>query len=370
MEKINYGYFRLARELPLLVRASVIKPKKSSPSCGNVLVVDTSLIGDFIASLPALRTFIKRQRGNVDLIVAPHVFSLAKKIRGVRKVFIANSVFFRKLDRKKIHTEDFDDYDTVLIMRLSNESLRFVHGISKRQVKTSLGPYLKYGFYLARKILAKAELKQWSDVNFEILGEKVKKVPFEQIFCFEPSDLKKIENLPQMRTESLKVIIHTGSGWPVKLWDNSKWIALLKRLNSIGDFRFIFIGGKDEKKDFLHIQRKLGFKVFSLIGKVDLKDLMLVMRQSDYFIGIDSGPRNMAHLADLRSVSLLGPGPKFFMPTDKRDILVDKSDCRCNNLFCYKPVTCLQRITVGDVYKAFVTLSKQSAGLGKHTRNI
>lgn len=163
-----------------------------------------------------------------------------------------------------------------------------------------------------------------------------------------------------MKTEEKKVIIHTGSGWQVKLWENEKWIELLKKVNKLGKFRFIFIGTKKEKQDYEKIKKKLNFKTYSLIEKVDIKELMLVLRASDYFIGIDAGPRNMAHLADLRSVNLLGPGPKQFMPLDKRDIVIDKSNCRCTHLFCYKRKTCMQKINVNDVFEGFKKLIRNT----------
>ena len=86
---------------------------------------------------------------------------------------------------------------------------------------------------------------------------------------------------------------------------------------------------------------------------------MLILRLSDYFIGIDSGPRNMADIANLPNIGLLGPGPKFFMPMNKDSIVIDKSNCRCTQLFCYKKETCMQKIKVDDVLKGFKKLLKR-----------
>lgn len=94
-----------------------------------------------------------------------------------------------------------------------------------------------------------------------------------------------------MKGRDKKILIHTGSGWKLKLWGNEKWVELLNRINKLGNFRFIFIGADNqEEEDFKEIQKNLNFNIYSLIKKVDLKELILLMRFSDYFIGIDSGP--------------------------------------------------------------------------------
>jgi ADP-heptose:LPS heptosyltransferase len=162
-----------------------------------------------------------------------------------------------------------------------------------------------------------------------------------------------------MRRKSKKIIIHTGSVWKMRLWENKKWISLLKKINKLGKFNFIFIGSTDiEKKSFEYIQKNLDFKIFSLINKLDLKETLLLMRMSDYFIGIDSGPRNMAHLADLRSISLLSTGLNNFMPSNKKDIVINKSDAIFTSIFYYPKKNYMQEITTEEVLEAFKKLSK------------
>ena len=222
-------------------------------------------------------------------------------------------------------------------------------------IESYLSPYLKYMCNLAKGVANKGKVKQWRDVNFEFIGEKKpKKVPFEDIFSFKKEDYNKIKSLFSRKDRTKKIIIHTGSGWDVKLWGNDNWMELLKQINQMGDFKFLFVGNTEkEKKDFVYIKERLNFKIYSLINKVDLKELMLIMKSSDYFFGVDSGPRIIADFVGLPSVSLLGPGPKYFMPTNNKSIIIDKSDCRCTNLFCYRKTSCVEKIKVKDVVKEF-----------------
>ena len=83
----------------------------------------------------------------------------------------------------------------------------------------------------------------------------------------------------------------------------------------------------------------------------------MIIRKADYFIGVDSGPANIAHLADTRSVVLYGPGPHMFMSHHSDDIAIDKSGGRgLLNLYFSMPNSYISRITVDEVFDAFQNL--------------
>jgi ADP-heptose:LPS heptosyltransferase len=86
---------------------------------------------------------------------------------------------------------------------------------------------------------------------------------------------------------------------------------------------------------------------------------MAAMRMADYFIGIDSGPRNMAHLADLRSISLFGPGIRDFMPLSRKDIVIDKSNPMATSLFHYSRESSMKKISAEEVFEAFRKISHE-----------
>lgn len=249
-----------------------------------------------------------------------------------------------------------NSYDLVIVMRISKDAYNLLKKLKSSAVRVYFLSYIGYIFHLAKNIISKGKVKQYSEINFDLIGEKVRDKKFEEIFNFSKKDYKKIEKMSIMLGKEKKIIIHAGSGWR-RQWENKKWIELLKKINKIGNFKFIFVGGdKTEEKDFKIIKDNLDFRIYSIIRKVNLSELLLIMRRSDYFIGVDSGPRNMAHLANLRSVSLLGPGPKHFMPVNRKDVVVDKSNCRCTHLFCFKKETCMQKITVDEVFEGFKKL--------------
>jgi ADP-heptose:LPS heptosyltransferase len=357
-KRINSSYFNIFKEVPLLIKLNLEKKDKIySKNPRSTLIINTCLIGDFIASLPALKYFIDKNKVCVDLVVSPIVEPLAKKIKGVKRVFTARSVYNRSIEKRRNSKAICGCYDFVLVMRLSEEAYELMRNIRYKKIKTYLGPYLRYGLHLLGNLSNKETIKQWSEINFETIKERRlnnQTLNFDETFKFSKPDFHKIDKFKFLKEDKRRIVIHTGSGWSIKLWSNQNWAKLLKRIHQLGEFQFIFIGGTEEEEEhFNFIKKQLDFNVYSTIKKLDLKEMALLMKKCDYFIGVDSGPRHIAHLIDLPSVCLLGPGPKNFKPLNKNAIIIDKSNCKCTNLFCYRKKTCMEKISVGEVFNKF-----------------
>jgi ADP-heptose:LPS heptosyltransferase len=358
---INYAEFTIVREiLPMLKLRCKRTNKNASPGTKRMLVIDTGLIGDCLATLPALSAFLAEHKTKADLIVSPAILPLVKRLRGARSVFSAKSAYNRKIEGSGENAELEKEYDTLVALRISPQAYAMIRGIRHRKLVSYDKEYFKFfGHLVKNNVLLGKPVKQWRDINFAILGLKPRHVSAEQIF-----DFTKDERITLPGTNKNKLIIHTGSGWRGKLWQNKNWIALLQKIhdgekNSLYVCDVIFIGGTEEEQaSYREISGKLPFKTYSLIGKADLKTLFLIMRSADHFIGVDSGPRNLAHLADLRSITLLGPGGKDFLPENRNDIWIDKSSPRATGILSFG--NDMEKITPNEVHDAFLRLRKQT----------
>lgn len=341
-------YFPVVHEVPALLRLQTFKPDTiASPR--TVLIVNCSLIGDFVLSLPAITDFMKdHPAAGVDLLVSPSVAPLAQRLRGVRRVSSARSVFGRASESGGADEMLASEYDLVVVLRLSEESRRLLASTSYRAIRTYLVPFLKYGVHLARH--PSANVKQISEFNFEIFGKSGKdqrELSADEVFDF--TGVPAIERRP-----GRNVLVHTGSGSRVYLWPIEKWVALLESLHQREDIAFIFVGGTDEeKRTFEELSNRVSFPLYSVIRQYDLLQVVMRMRVSDMFIGVDSGPRHLAHLVDLPSVSLLGPGPKSFKPLNRNATIIDETDCqRCVTFYCPYAPSCVGEIAVEKVVAA------------------
>ena len=359
-EYINPEEFKVGGEIPLLLKLRLKQFFVKKPvDNGRILVIDVCIIGDFIATLPALRLFIQNTNKEVDLVVSPPLKLIAQSIKGVHAVFTANSIYNRSNELQVEPVVLPREYERVLVLRISPHAFELLNHVQYSDIIMYDAALFKYFAHLLWKIFLKKPVRQWREVNFEIVGikEPEKKMEFDDIFSVSETEYDQVREILDNLGNRKRVIIHTGSGWHVKLWDTEKWIDAIKKINSLGEFDFIFIGrGELEAKTFEYIQQRLDFKLHSLINRVDLKTTLLIMRLSDYFIGIDSGPRNMAHLADLRSITLHGPAPKNFMPVNKADVVIDKFTCRCKSLFYFHKVSAIHKISAEEVVDGFKKL--------------
>ncbi len=350
------------REVPLMIRlrmagwhGRILKEAQS------ILIVNNGLIGEFFTSLPAVRHLLDETNAEVDLIVSPLLEPLARRMLGIRNVFSSRSVYRRDTEALVDRQESFRHYDCVVVLQLSHDTYKMLKDVGYKRIKLALGTYLKYGVHVARHLTGKSGLKQLEEVLFDALEvRRTRRVEFVEVFRFFSKDYEKIASFPFLRdTAFKKIIIHTGSGWQAKLWRNENWVELLKTIHASGNFKSVFVGGTEkEATDFLDISRQLPFVVHSLVKKVDTRELALTMKHSDYFIGVDSGPRHIAHLLNLPSVCLLGPGPKIYNPLNRNAVIIDQSECCCTNLFCYKNERCMDRISVNDVLNEFAAMTK------------
>jgi ADP-heptose:LPS heptosyltransferase len=355
--KVNLDYLSLYQEIPLFcaVIVSGFFRKKPRQKTNATLIVSTCLIGEFVASVSAIRDYILRNEHSVvDLMVSPPLVPLAEKIRGVRRVYTARSLYGRLNENGNNQKQTFDAYDLIFLMRISTDAYRLIRTIPATALRTGLNEYSAYGIHLWWSVIWRKSPKQWIELNFDMLGGTYREIPFDDLFQFSESEYASIKDLQVLQTTEKKVVIHTGAGWSMKKWNNDKWADLLQLLHNLGPMRFLFVGGAEDADDYENIASHLAFPVYSLIGKINLLQLLLVLRNSEYFIGTDSGPGNMAHLADTRSVAIFGPGPHFYMPQNKNDVVIDKSRGRgLFQMFFASKKRFIDQITADEVYNAF-----------------
>jgi ADP-heptose:LPS heptosyltransferase len=235
-ERINYGEFKIFTEISPLIKLRLKKIRnkflnKEKRKQNKILVVDTCIIGDFLATLPALRTFINKNQSDVDLIVSPSVKPLAERIKGVNKIILSRSSYNRETEKKDEEITSINDYDLIVILRISSDAYKLIKNIKNAEIITCDAVYFKYLFHLLKNTLLKKYVKQSREVIFEIVGEKydIKSINLDDIFKFNKSDYYFIKKIPEMKGDEKKILIHPGSGWKVKLWQNKKWVELLKK---------------------------------------------------------------------------------------------------------------------------------------------
>ncbi len=358
MKKIafNWDYFYPVYKEGALVKKIEKRIQRISCSNKRVLIIVPALVGDFVATVPAIFDYIERNsEEHVDLIVTPLLKNLAAKIRGVQHVYGAKSVAEREGENYVPDLLTPVAYEKIIILRASASVLNSVapHLMAEKVVTFNWMVFTYGVIELFLKNIVRKKPKQWKDFCFELLGGVKRKIPFEKMFTISHSDYESILAL-NLRKEIKKIVIHTGASWHMMRWENDRWVELLKKIHESGEYHFIFIGSQKDIADYEYISSRLPFETTSYISKVDLWMLTLLFTKMDYFLGIDSGPGNIAHLVGLRSIIIYGPGPHTFMSDDEHDVVLDKSRGRgLYQRFFVKKKGFIHKITSDEVFDSF-----------------
>lgn len=103
----------------------------------------------------------------------------------------------------------------------------------------------------------------------------------------------------QYKPKGKYIVIHCLSNEAIKDWDGEKWNQLAKHLTSKEKLHIVEIGTMNVIKndsDYYH----------NLCGKISLLQSAAIIKRADLFIGIDSGPAQMANALETPGLILLG----------------------------------------------------------------
>lgn len=108
------------------------------------------------------------------------------------------------------------------------------------------------------------------------------------------------------------VLMHPGSRWQFKCWDNDKYIELLQRLLNSGRNVVLTAAPDAEEKAMLdeitgRLNIPAGVQLWQLSGCLNLRELAAAIDGAELFIGVDSVPMHMAAALDKPQVALFGP---------------------------------------------------------------
>ncbi|MCP1659145.1 putative lipopolysaccharide heptosyltransferase III [Neisseria perflava] len=108
------------------------------------------------------------------------------------------------------------------------------------------------------------------------------------------------------------VLIHPGSRWLFKCWEDGKYAAVVQLLLNHGQNVVLTAApSKEEQTMIEEIKGRLkiheGVNVWTLNGNLNLRELAAAIEGASLFVGVDSVPMHMAAALDKPQVALFGP---------------------------------------------------------------
>jgi ADP-heptose:LPS heptosyltransferase len=152
-------------------------------------------------------------------------------------------------------------------------------------------------------------------------------------------------------------ILHTGARRKLRRWPLDRFVALSKWLLKEKNLMPIWVGTSDEEQqlDEAFALGAAGKKWVAPEGS-SLLSFYAFIASSKLYVGNESGPLQLADIAEIPLVAIYGPGvPDVFYPRSARSrVLHDVLDCNpCDQIHCVRPSDrCIDRIGLAAVQLA------------------
>jgi ADP-heptose:LPS heptosyltransferase len=120
-----------------------------------------------------------------------------------------------------------------------------------------------------------------------------------------PALIPKTARLPPT-DRAIRIAMHIESNWPNKMWEDDKWLAVMKSLNQQSRVSFhLFSASSVAAKTFSEKSRAQGIGVEVVCAPIN--ELRSRLSAMDVYLGVDSGPMHVADTVGCRIISLFGP---------------------------------------------------------------
>jgi heptosyltransferase II len=337
----------------------------------KILIVNLGGIGDLLLSLPALKALRGLYpQAEIDLLVAPQAEELARDFSCVNNIFVININILLSLRKKRF---DLAVNMRTLASRSGSLKIKLLLDIIKPFKKAGRDTGGRGGFFDIK--IAETDIGQKYEMEYDL--ETVEALGAEHIdreigLKVEKDAERSVSQLLENEGISAKDIligIHPG-GMPSRRWPVSNFARVIEEIARKEPVKFVITGAESESGLAAQLsQAAADIKSVNLCGKLNLKQLLALIKRCDLFISNDTGPMHIAAALKTPQVAIFGPGDIIrFDPRNisQKAVVVYKKplDCLlpCNKVKC-SSIACLKAVSVEDVVVAVLELLQKNKGL-------
>lgn len=320
----------------------------------KLLIIHQGALGDIVSIFPAIIR-LKERFSAIDAIFKKSIGELTTFLKLTNTTYPVEAAFFSSVFSGKAdpHISDiFRSYNEIILFSYSKELEGIICGIVERKIyRIPPRPDAALEIHVLNHVLdCLSENELIGDANWDA------KWPETDYFARLP---ERKEAKPPF--DSLRILIHPGSGSAKKNWDLSNFINIFEIIKSLGMNPEIIIGPAECNLSEIFVRcLPAGSKIHML---TDLSDLMTTLKQSGGFVGNDSGISHLAAFTGMPTVVIFGPSsPKRWKPFGRSvEVLRSETDCKpcfeTGNSDC-KEMKCLEGITPEMVINSFLKIKK------------
>ena len=313
-------------------------------------------LGDLIWQLPYIKAISKHHDKSVDLILrkktqAQHIL---KDLDHVNKIYYNNfrkKIFYWVDVFKLFKIFSYENYEYVYLLDKVNKP---AIAAKLAGINNIIGPGIKnQKKWLTNNNFLNDEdwKKNYSEQSQKFL--KINSIPIKDLFPKININLEKFElENPDLLIRGKKISFGIDSFEDFKIWHEENFIQLADLLYKKKLFDYIYlICGPDKFYLADKIIDNSKKKYFINCSKKNLSGVILAIKNSDFFIGNNSGPLNLSSALGIKSFGLIANDPVSELKYSKI-IPITPDDYRDN--IWIRNREAMKRLTVKKVYNSIV----------------
>jgi heptosyltransferase-2 len=309
-------------------------------------------LGDLIWQLPYIKAISVHHNQNVDLVVRKKTQAkkILKSLSHISLIFYNDfrKGFYYWIDVYKLYKifKNFK-YDFVYILDKVNKP---AIAAKLANVKNIIGPGLKnQKKWLTNKNFLTQEdwKKSYSDQSIKFL--KINSIDVNDLHPNLNINIKDFENdnLDLLR-QGKKISFGIDSFEEFKIWQEENFVELANLLNKKKLFDFIYLICGPEKSYLAERIIKLSNKNYFInCSNKDMTGIICAIKNSEFFVGNNSGPLNLSAAMNIKSFGLIANDPVSELKYSK--IIPITPDDYVDNIWI-RDRNAMKRLTVKKVY--------------------
>ncbi len=268
----------------------------------SICILRLSSIGDVTHIVPIINTIKKNStKTSITWIIGSIEYELVKAMPNINFVVIDKKNFFDSV-KKLRNINDGNPFDVLLHMQVSLRS-NFLSMFLRANRKIGFNKKLSKNFH---SLFINEAIREKGDQHvlntFELFLEKININDISYDWDINIPNKKKIHS----KYNKYFIInpFTSNRRFNYREWNMSNYISVSEYVKNKFNLNTIVVGGNSVyERNTSKIFDDYGF-IFNLVGKTDLQDLYKLLRDSEFYLGPDSGTLHIASMLKKKIIGL------------------------------------------------------------------
>lgn len=295
--------------------------KFNKSQINKILVFRLDEIGDVVMTTPFIRELRRNfPKANITLIVKPQTYNLVELCPYVDKILTFNRYagrfsffinifkaysFSKKFLQKEkfglciIPRWDTDVYGASYLAYFSKAKRRVAYSECISAIKSIENKGFD-GFFT--DVITKTEHLHEVERNLDVIRFLNRTIVNDKLEIWD--DKGKSEVFNKENTKTLKFVVVTSTSSELKEWNINNYIDVINRITGRFLVDVILLGSGERAQRQADILEKNCCIKCNLVNKTTLRESLSILKQSDLYLGGDTGPTHLAAVAGLKGIAL------------------------------------------------------------------